>query len=264
MPYGRPLPTGWPKGYVNSKGQSIEFSRPWPRSEVCRKSSDIKYFIPPPGVPVALDTEMVELRFYNGHRPMEPGNGREYKTKGAGIKIAGSVAIIDLMGRKCYEAFVRPEFEPVTYNQRISGLSRHLLKNAVHFRDMQAQVCQILAHRDVIGSAVAGDIDALLLRSVAGMNLIELQSSSHVVNALNAANCSGRKLSDMSRIIAKKEIQTGSGPHNAAEDALAAVQVARVIVPEYKNMYDSYAESAYNQGLRMNDGEFPTMETFLL
>ena len=255
MPYRHALPTGWPKGYVNAtNGSAVPFSRPWPCTEVCRSASDVKYYIPQVGVPISLDTEMVELRFYNGPNPMEDGQGRLYKVKGTAMKVAGSVAIVDLFGRKCYEAYVRPEFQPVNYQTQYSGLTRHLLKNAINFRDMQAQVSQILAYRDVIGSAVLGDLEALLLDDIPGCQIVELQGNSHVSKALEKEGCTGRKLADMSRVILKREIQDASKPHSALEDALAGVQVARTVIPHYKELYDQYIAAAK---VPIVDGEYP-------
>ncbi|XP_031151056.1 apoptosis-enhancing nuclease [Sander lucioperca] len=164
---------------------------------------------------VALDCEMV-------------GTG-----PGGNCSELARCSILDYHGNVLYDKYVRP-CQPVTdYRTRWSGIRRHHLHNAMPFIQAREEILSILEGKVVVGHSIYNDFEAL-----------DIAHPGHMVRD----TCTTRYLSRLAgfcrercpslKILASKllnrRIQVGRRGHCSVEDALAALDLYKLVEGEWE------------------------------
>ncbi|XP_042352287.1 apoptosis-enhancing nuclease [Plectropomus leopardus] len=168
-----------------------------------------------PTTVVALDCEMVGTG---------PGGCRSELAR---------CSILDYHGNVLYDKYVQP-CQPVTdYRTRWSGIRRHHLDNAVPFAQAREEILSILEGKVVVGHSVYNDFEVL-----------DMLHPGHMVRD----TCTTRHLSRLAgfprerclslKILASKllnrRIQVGRRGHCSVEDALAALDLYKLVEGEWE------------------------------
>lgn len=168
-----------------------------------------------PTLVVALDCEMV-------------GTG-----PGGHCSELARCSILDYHGNLLYDKYVRP-CQPVTdYRTPWSGIRRHHMYNAVPFAQAREEIISILEGKVVVGHSIYNDFEAL-----------DMLHPGHMVRD----TCTTRHLSCLAgfpgqrcpslKILASKllnrRIQVGRRGHCSVEDALAALDLYKLVEGEWE------------------------------
>lgn len=142
-------------------------------------------------------------------------------------------SILDYHGNVLYDKYVRP-CQPVTdFRTRWSGIRRHHLYNAVPFAQAREEILSILEGKVVVGHSIYNDFEAL-----------DMFHPGHMVRD----TCTTRRLSRLAgfprerclslKIMASKllnrKIQVGRRGHCSVEDALAALDLYKLVEGEWE------------------------------
>ncbi|KAK0701639.1 ribonuclease H-like domain-containing protein [Lasiosphaeria miniovina] len=73
------------------------------------------------------------------------------------------VSLVDFHGRQVYDSFVRPQEPVVDWRTHVSGVSPKNMATARSFKEVQAQVAELLHDRILVGHDVKHDLKVLLL-----------------------------------------------------------------------------------------------------
>lgn len=73
------------------------------------------------------------------------------------------VSIVNLFGKCVYDKYVRPTERVTDYRTAVSGIRPDDIKNGEAFKDVQAEVAEILRGRTLVGHAVHNDLKILFL-----------------------------------------------------------------------------------------------------
>ncbi|KAL0967937.1 hypothetical protein UPYG_G00260100 [Umbra pygmaea] len=142
-------------------------------------------------------------------------------------------SLVDYHGNVLYDKYIRPCQPVVDYRTRWSGIQKHHLQNAVPFLEARTEILQILEGKLLVGHALHNDFQALdfthpghmirdtcgtrLLRQLAGFPTKHRQSLKILANSL-----------------LNRKIQVGRKGHNSVEDALASLDLYKLVEEEWE------------------------------
>ncbi|MBN3308913.1 AEN nuclease, partial [Amia calva] len=164
---------------------------------------------------VALDCEMV-------------GTG----PKGRCSEVA-RCSIVGYYGDVLYDKYIQP-LQPVTnYRTRWSGIRRHHLLHAIPFKEAQREILKMLKGKIVVGHALHNDFWTLsyfhprhMTRDTSHQPLLRQRASLPTKDNVSLKNLAKKLL--------KRDIQVGRAGHSSVEDAMAAMDLYRLVEAEWE------------------------------
>lgn len=142
-------------------------------------------------------------------------------------------SILDYQGVVLYDKYVRPCHPVTDYRTRWSGIQKHHLQNAVPFAEAQKEVAGILEGKVLVGHALHNDFRALCLshpshmvRDTMGMPLLGRWAGFPKKRFLS--------LKVLACKLLNRRIQVGRKGHSSVEDALAALDLYKLVEVEWE------------------------------
>lgn len=142
-------------------------------------------------------------------------------------------SILDYQGIVLYDKYVRPCHPVTDYRTRWSGIQKHHLQNAVPFAEAQKEVAGILEGKVLVGHALHNDFRAL-----------RLSHPNHMVRDTLGTPLLGRRaglpkkrllsLKVLACKLLNRRIQVGRKGHSSVEDALAALDLYKLVEVEWE------------------------------
>ncbi|XP_051917449.1 apoptosis-enhancing nuclease [Hippocampus zosterae] len=166
-------------------------------------------------VVVALDCEMV-------------GTG-----PGARCNELARCSILDYHGRILYDKYVRPCHPVTDYRTRWSGIRPHHLLGATPFEQARKEICDILEGKVVVGHSICNDFRVLRLRFP--RHMIRDTGATRLLARLAGFPRRRRvSLKILADKLLNRRIQAGMRGHCSVEDALAALDLYKLVAPEWE------------------------------
>uniref|UniRef100_H3BG52 Apoptosis enhancing nuclease n=1 Tax=Latimeria chalumnae TaxID=7897 RepID=H3BG52_LATCH len=154
---------------------------------------------------------------------------------GAGGKVSelARCSIVSYHGDVVYDKYVKPKLPVVDYRTRWSGIRKEHLRNAIPFKTAQKEVLQILKGKVVVGHALHNDFKALeyfhpkwLTRDTSKISALNRKAGLPVREVAS--------LKRMAKYLLKRDIQVGREGHSSVEDALASMELYRLVEMEWE------------------------------
>ncbi|KAL4613239.1 apoptosis-enhancing nuclease isoform X1 [Arapaima gigas] len=137
-------------------------------------------------------------------------------------------SLVNYYGEVVYDKYIKPCQPVVDYRTRWSGISKHHLVNAVPFKKARHEILQILKGKVVVGHALQNDFWALGF--VPPKHLIRDTSHTHLLRQLSGLSGRGSvSLKKLAKVLLKRDIQIDQKGHNSVEDALAALDLYKLV-----------------------------------
>ncbi|KAE8618237.1 hypothetical protein XENTR_v10009326 [Xenopus tropicalis] len=206
-------------------------------SSSSRASSPLSWL--KPGKCVAIDCEMV-------------GTG-----PGGKISELARCSIVNYRGDVVYDKYIKPELPIADYRTRWSGITKHSLKNAIFFKTAQKEILKILKDKRVVGHALHNDFRALKyfhphsqIRDTSKISLLKKNAG--------LPEKAGVSLKTLALNLLGKRIQVGRNGHSSVEDALASLELYKLVEDQWEEELCSHFQletstSAETSGVSDND-----------
>jgi len=178
---------------------------------------------------VALDCEMV-------------GVGQDGKTSAL-----ARVTIIDWDGNIFLDEYVKPDTEVTDYRTFVSGITEEHLVNYATLNLLQCRqiVLEILRNKIIIGHALENDLRALGIDHPWYQIRDTAKYDSFMKVRFNDGVLWPRKLKDLSRERLGREIQVIGKPHSPFEDALAALDLYKLVQKPWETVIEQQFRYLY-------------------
>ncbi|KAI4825898.1 hypothetical protein KUCAC02_021559 [Chaenocephalus aceratus] len=164
---------------------------------------------------VALDCEMV-------------GTG-----PGGRCSALARCSVLDYHGNVLYDKYVRPCHPVTDYRTRWSGIRRHHLYNAVPFNQAREEILSILEGKVVVGHAIYNDFE--VLDTVLPGHMVRDTCTTRYLSRLAGfprERCSSLKI--LAIKLLDRKIQVGKRGHCSVEDALASLDLYKLVEGEWE------------------------------
>ncbi|XP_021499421.1 apoptosis-enhancing nuclease isoform X2 [Meriones unguiculatus] len=170
---------------------------------------------PGPSKCVAIDCEMV------GTGPL----GR--------VSELARCSVVSYSGDVLYDKYIRPEMPIVDYRTRWSGITRQHLHKAIPFQVAQKEILKLLKGKVVVGHALHNDFQALKYVHPRS----QTRDTTYVPNLLSQPYSLTRarvSLKDLALNLLHKKIQVGHQGHSSVEDAMAAMELYKLVEVQWE------------------------------
>ncbi|XP_021421651.2 apoptosis-enhancing nuclease [Oncorhynchus mykiss] len=142
-------------------------------------------------------------------------------------------SLVDYHGNVLYDKYIRPCQAVTDYRTRWSGIQRHHLQNALPFPKARTEILGILDGKVVIGHALYNDFRALdfnhpghMIRDTSGMRLLRRLAG------FPTKRCVSLKI--LANSLLNRKIQVGRRGHSSVEDALASLDLYKLVEGEWE------------------------------
>lgn len=160
---------------------------------------------------IAIDCEMVGVGF-KGSR-----------------SILARVSLVNFNGHVLLDKFVKPVEKVTDYRTWISGVKPHHLADAPDFKQVQAEVAEIIKDRIIVGHAISNDLTALMLSHPRHL----IRDTSKYKPFKEYAKGKHPSLRSLAKNLLGLDIQNGS--HCSVEDAKVTMMVFKKVKTEWEN-----------------------------
>ncbi|XP_037308235.2 apoptosis-enhancing nuclease [Pungitius pungitius] len=147
-------------------------------------------------------------------------------------------SILDYHGNVLYDQYVRPRRPVTDYRTRWSGIRRKDLLNAVPFAQAREEIRTILEGKVVVGHAIYNDFEALDMRHPGHM-IRDTCTTPHLSRLASFPNSRFSSLKVLAGRLLSRRIQVGSKGHCSVEDALAALDLYKLVEGEWERELES-------------------------
>eukprot|EP00063_Salmo_salar_P050787 XP_014025622.1 PREDICTED: apoptosis-enhancing nuclease-like [Salmo salar] len=142
-------------------------------------------------------------------------------------------SLVDYHGNVLYDKYICP-CQPVTdYRTRWSGIQRHHFQNALPFPEARTEILRILEGKVVIGHALYNDFQVLdlthpghMIRDTSGTRLLRQLAG------FPTKRCVSLKI--LTNGLLNRKIQVGRKGHSSVEDALASLDLYKLVEREWE------------------------------
>ncbi|XP_048886626.1 apoptosis-enhancing nuclease [Brienomyrus brachyistius] len=172
---------------------------------------------------------------------------------------------VNYHGEVLYDKYIQPLRPVVNYRTRWSGISQQHLVNAVPFDRAQREILQLLKGKVVVGHALHNDFRALGF--VPPRHLIRDTSRSRELRRLCDFPLRGSvSLKNLAKTLLHRKIQTSRQGHCSVEDAIAAMDLYKLVETQWEQNVldaspsldtDSLSEAASTASHYMQDQYWP-------
>lgn len=147
-------------------------------------------------------------------------------------------SILDYHGNVLYDQYVRP-LRPVTdYRTRWSGIRRKDLLNAVPFAQAREEIRTILEGKVVVGHSIYNDFEALDMLHPGHMTR-DTCTTPHLRRLASFPKSRRSSLKILAGRLLSRRIQVGHRGHCSVEDALAALDLYKLVEGEWERELQS-------------------------
>ncbi|XP_031719117.1 apoptosis-enhancing nuclease [Anarrhichthys ocellatus] len=147
-------------------------------------------------------------------------------------------SILDYRGSVLYDKYVRPCQLVTDYRTRWSGIRRHHLHNAIAFAQAREEILSILEGKVVVGHSIYNDFEALELLHPGHM-VRDTCTTRHLsrLAGFPRERCSSLKI--LAGRLLNRRIQVGRRGHCSVEDALASLDLYKLVEGEWERELQS-------------------------
>ncbi|KAM9470857.1 interferon-stimulated gene 20 kDa protein [Clarias gariepinus] len=144
-------------------------------------------------------------------------------------------SLINYSGTVVYDKYVLP-LRPVTdYRTRWSGIKEEHLRKALPYEEARNEILQIIKGKIIIGHSLCHDF-AVLGISIPD-HMVRDTSSSHLLQQLYGPTSGRMSLKKLARSLLNRKIQVGNTGHCSVEDALAALDLYKLVEEEWEKIF---------------------------
>ncbi|XP_004593258.2 apoptosis-enhancing nuclease [Ochotona princeps] len=201
---------------------------------------------PLPSKCVAIDCEMV-------------GTGPQGR-----VSELARCSVVSYHGDVLYDKYVRPERPIVDYRTRWSGITQQHMRKAIPFQVAQKEIVKLLKGKVVVGHALHNDFRALQYVHPRS----QTRDTTCVPSLLQPSLPARARVSlkDLALQLLHRRIQVGRQGHSSVEDAIAAMELYRLVEPQWEQQLatglqthreDSEPDSSTDMEQYMEDQYWP-------
>lgn len=142
-------------------------------------------------------------------------------------------SVVSYSGDVLYDKYIRPEMPIVDYRTRWSGITRQHLHKAIPFQVAQKEILKLLKGKVVVGHALHNDFQALKYVHPRS----QTRDTTYVPNLLSQPYSLTRarvSLKDLALNLLHKKIQVGHQGHSSVEDAMAAMELYKLVEVQWE------------------------------
>ncbi|XP_036390995.1 apoptosis-enhancing nuclease-like [Megalops cyprinoides] len=150
-------------------------------------------------------------------------------------------SLVNYYGEVLYDKYIKPQHPVTDYRTRWSGICKRHLLHAVPFDQAKKEIIQILKEKVVVGHALHNDFRALgflpprhMIRDTSRMRLLRRLSK--------FPNRGSISLKNLARALLNRNIQMGMNGHSSVEDAMAAMDLYKLVEGQWEQDFLSQAE----------------------
>jgi len=158
--------------------------------------------------------------------------GMDCEMVGVGLtgtdSILARVSIVNHFGHKIYDKFVAPREKVIDYRTAVSGVRPEDLQGAPEFKEVQAEVSELLKGRILVGHAIRHDLKVLFLDHPKKM----IRDTSKYKPFRTAFGGRTPSLKNLAERFLGVKVQTGE--HSSVQDSQAAVRLYTMFRKEWE------------------------------
>ncbi|XP_066505696.1 apoptosis-enhancing nuclease [Hoplias malabaricus] len=152
-------------------------------------------------------------------------------------------SILNYSGTVIYDKYILPR-QPVTdYRTRWSGITKEHLKQALPFKDARNEILHILKGKVIVGHALHNDFKVLGISVQREMT--RDTASMHLLQQLYGTPKQRISLKKLSKKLLSRNIQVSRAGHCSIEDALAALDLYKLVEEQWEKSLQIYTQSSY-------------------
>lgn len=149
------------------------------------------------------------------------------------------VTLVGWSGEVIYDELIKQEEEVVDYRTFVSGITEtDLASAALTLEECRAQILEILEGKILVGHALKNDMKALQLSHPWFMTRDTAKYEPFMQVRFDDGVLWPRKLKELTQEKLKRDIQIPGKPHSAYEDALAALDLYRLVRRKWEKAMD--------------------------
>lgn len=137
--------------------------------------------------------------------------------------VLARVSIVNWHGHVLLDKFVKPQEKVTDYRTWVSGVRARDLQNAPSFREVQAEVAELIKGRVLVGHAIHNDLSALLLSHPRPM----IRDTATFQPLRDLAKTKFPGLRKLANLVLGIEIQQRGEEHSSVEDARTTMAIFR-------------------------------------
>lgn len=141
--------------------------------------------------------------------------------------------VVSYQGDVVYDKYIQPPNPITDFRTRWSGIKKQHMKNATPFKAAQKEILKILSGKIVIGHAIHNDFKALnyfhpnsLTRDTSRIPLLNKMAGFNEKESVS--------LKRLTKQLLNRDIQVGRNGHSSVEDAIATMDLYRIIEDEWE------------------------------
>ncbi|KAG7473926.1 hypothetical protein MATL_G00100910 [Megalops atlanticus] len=150
-------------------------------------------------------------------------------------------SLVNYYGEVLYDKYIKPQHPVTDYRTRWSGICKRHLLHAVPFDQAKKEIVQILKGKVVVGHALHNDFRALGF--LPPRHMIRDTSRTRLLRRLSKfPNRGSVSLKNLARTLLNRNIQMGMNGHSSVEDAVAAMDLYKLVEGQWEQDFLSKAE----------------------
>jgi len=186
-----------------------------------RYQQNIRTYLPRNELFLALDCEMVGI-----------GPGGQKSS-------VACVTVIDWHGGLLFQSLIKQTEKVTDYRTHISGITEKDLRNAtMTLNECRAIISQLLHNRILVGHALQNDLSLLQITHPWWM-IRDTASYAPFMKYRHDGYLWPRKLKHLAGERLRRDIQIAGRPHNAYEDALASIDLYKLVRVQWEEIIQS-------------------------
>ncbi|XP_062403749.1 apoptosis-enhancing nuclease [Sardina pilchardus] len=142
-------------------------------------------------------------------------------------------SVLNYDGNVLYDQYILPRRPVTNYRTRWSGIRKQHLKHAIPFEKARTEIVTLIKDKVVIGHALHNDFKALGFSHPWHMTR-DTMSSRALRQMCSLPSKNGASLKTLTRRLLNRNIQVGQAGHCSVEDALAALDLYKLVEDQWE------------------------------